>query len=794
MNEAETIQDLILPALTKSGWDADDCRKRREFPITKGRLIGGGQRTKQLKADIILEYRSRRIAVIEAKATGKYYTDGVGQAKEYAERLNIRFTYSTNGKRIYEIDMETGVEQEIDKYPTPEELWERLYPTSTEINSPTDGDIDWKQRLQDVPTQLYKGQYTPYYYQENAIVKVLDGIAEGKDRLLLTMATGTGKTATAFQICWKLFEAKWNLNRDGSRRPRILFLADRNILANQAFNAFNEFPDDAMMRIRPDEIRKKGRVLTNASLFFTIFQTLTSGDEGNPYYKNYPEDFFDFIIIDECHRGGANDESSWRDIMDHFSPAVQLGLTATPKRDVNVDTYNYFGEPVYTYSLKEGINDGYLTPFRLKEIETTGDTYQFPPGDEVLEGEIEEEREYTQEEQNRIIEIMEVEKYRVEKLLELINQNQKSLVFCATQIHAAAIRDLINQLSDSTNPNYCHRVTADDGKIGDQHLKEFQDNERTIPTVLTTSEKLSTGVDAPEIRNIVLMRKVNSMVEFKQIVGRGTRLFDGKDYFTIYDFHRSAHDKFKDPDWDGEPVPPEPTEPRPPSPPCEKCGQSPCICVKEPQICEVCGNDPCVCETPPRQMTRVKLSDGKVRELDSMVKTSFWSPDGKPIGHEEFLSQLFGDLPDLFKSEDELRKIWSIPETRRRLLEELQEKGYSTEQLEDLKSLVHGEDSDLFDVLAYVAFHSKIVLRLERASHAKLHLDKYNQKQQDFINFVLGQYVANGVSELDDSKLPQHLELKYRALANAKRELGAIPLIRETFIGFQEHLYDMKVG
>ena len=481
------------------------------------------------------------------------------------------------------------------------------------------------------------GKYQPYYYQENAIVKVLDAIAEGNDRLLLTMATGTGKTATAFHICWKLFQARWNLQRDGKRRPRILFLADRNILANQAFNSFGAFNDDAMIRIRPDEIRKRGRVPTNASIFFTIFQTFMSGPDDSPYFGDYPEDFFDFVIIDECHRGGANDESSWRAIMEHFSPAVQLGLTATPKRDVNVDTYDYFGEPVYTYSLKQGINDGYLTPFRVKEIQTTGDSYQYTDDDVVIEGEVDAEKQYSIEEQNRIIELMDVEKYRVQRLMEFMDQNQKALVFCATQVHAAAIRDLINQLSDSTNPNYCHRVTADDGARGEQHLRDFQDNEKIIPTILTTSQKLSTGVDAPEIRNIVLMRTVNSMVEFKQIIGRGTRLFDGKDYFTIYDFYRNAHAKFNDPEWDGEPIEPEPVCLNHLQHPAPIVAKSPCVCVKEPQLCPVCENDPCVCDNPPRRMIRVKLSDNKVRELDSMVRTSFWSPDGKAISSEQFI-------------------------------------------------------------------------------------------------------------------------------------------------------------
>ncbi|MCC5915648.1 MAG: DEAD/DEAH box helicase family protein, partial [Balneolaceae bacterium] len=309
MNEAETRQELITPAIREAGWDGEECRIRPEFPITKGRLIGNGNRSKPLFADYVLEYRNRNIAVIEAKARDKYYTDGVGQVKQYAEHLNIRFSYSTNGQRHYEIDMETGEEREIDQFPKPQEIWERTFPEEAGNEKPEEW--NWKQRFQEIPYELYKGKYTPYYYQENAIVKVLDAIAEGNDRLLLTMATGTGKTATAFHICWKLFQSKWNLQRDGSRQPRILFLADRNILADQAFNSFGAFEEDAMVRIRPHEIRKKGRVPTNASIFFTIFQTFMSGPDDSPYFGAYPEDFFEFVIIEECHRGGANDESSW---------------------------------------------------------------------------------------------------------------------------------------------------------------------------------------------------------------------------------------------------------------------------------------------------------------------------------------------------------------------------------------------------------------------------------------------------------------------------------------------------
>lgn len=342
-------------------------------------------------------------------------------------------------------------------------------------------------------------------------------------------------------MAWKLFQSRWSLGGEPTRRPRILFLADRNNLAGQAFIKFSEFSafaDDAMLRIAPDEIRKKGRAPKNASIFFTIFQTFMCGRdaEGNPapYFGEYPQDFFDFIIIDECHRGGANDEGNWRCILEYFAPAVQLGLTTTPKRRANADTYAYFGEPVYIYSLKEGINDGFLTPFKVKQFATTLDDYIYTADDQLIEGEVEEGRRYTEDDFNRVIEIEEREKYRVKLFMDAIDQRQKTLVFCATQEHALAVRDLINQMKTSKDPDYCVRVTANDGALGDQHLETFQNNEKTIPTILTTSQKLSTGVDARNVRNIVLMRPVNSMIEFKQIVGRGTRLFDGKDYFTIY--------------------------------------------------------------------------------------------------------------------------------------------------------------------------------------------------------------------------------------------------------------------
>jgi type I restriction enzyme R subunit len=780
MNEAQTEFEYIDPALREAGWGVvEGARVFKQFPITN-KEKPGVRNYSQLRADYVLIYKNRNLAVIEAKKRDLYYTEGLGQAKDYAERLNIRYSYATNGLQIYGVDMDEAIEGDVSKYPSPDELWEMTFPTPKEEYKIEIA--NWKERLFSVPFEDRGGTWQPRYYQNNAITKVLEAIADKKDRILLTLATGTGKTAIAFQIAWKLFHAKWNLRRDGQRSPRILFLADRNILADQAFNSFNAFEEDALVRIAPDEIRKRGKVPKNGNIFFTIFQTFMSGPDDSPNFGEYPKDFFDLIIIDECHRGGANDESSWRDIMDYFSPAVQLGLTATPRRDVNGDTYKYFNDPVYIYSLKEGINDGFLTPFKVKEISTTIDEYEFTDDDDVETGEVEVGRTYREEDFNRIIEIKAREEFRVKTFMDIINQSQKSLVFCATQIHAAAIRDLINQYADSKNPNYCHRVTADDSKVGEKHLRDFQDNEKSIPTVLTTSRKLSTGVDAPEIRNIVLLRPVKSMVEFKQIVGRGTRLFDGKEYFTVFDFV-NAHDHFKDPEWDGEPLEPEP-------PKEYKKGEGEPDEVKEPPpLCEVCGNDPCVCDEPAKRMIKVKLADNKVREIDSMIKTSFWSPTGTPISATEFIKQLFGDIPTLFKSEEELRKLWSIPSTRRKLMEELGEKGYTHDQLEALRKLVHGKDSDLYDVLNYIAYHKDLVSRLDRADRAKVQLGDYNPKQQDFLNFVLDQYVKEGVDELDDSKLPDLLELRYKAITDAKRELGTIKSIRESFIGFQEFLY-----
>ena len=800
-NEAETRAELIDPALKAAGWgEVTGSRVRREV-ITLGRLQGAGSRSKQDIADYVLVYKNHKLAVIEAKRESAEVTEGLAQAKRYAGKLHAHFAYSTNGHGIYRTDMETGEESEVAAYPTPDELWQATF-GEAEATEQT-----WRERFAAVPFEDKGGQWQPRYYQHNAITKALDAIGAGKDRILLTLATGTGKTAIAFQLAWKLFHSRWNLaDRDNSgeptRRPRILFLADRNILADQAYNAFSAFPEDALVRIDPQIIRKKGRVPKNGSVFFTIFQTFMTGRDDNgdpkPSFGDYPPDFFDFIVIDECHRGGANDESNWRAIMDYFAPAVQLGLTATPKRTDNVDTYAYFGEPVYIYSLKEGINDGFLTPFKVKQVSTTIDDYLYVPDDDVIEGEIETDRRYTEEDFNRIIEIKEREKKRVGIFMDDIVQAQKTLVFCATQDHALAVRDLINQAKTSTDPKYCVRVTANDGQEGERWLRVFQDNEKTIPTILTTSQKLSTGVDARNVRNIVLMRPIGSMIEFKQIIGRGTRLFDGKDYFTIYDFVK-AYEHFNDPEWDGEPVDPEacPTcgeypcrcEKDPPGP-CPECGKRPCVCEKKPpEPCEKCGESPCICAK--RRKVKVRLADGKERAIQHMMATSFWGPDGKPISSTQMLERLFGDLPDLFRDEDELRRLWSSPDTRRKLMAGLEEKGWGYEQLAEVRRLIDAEKSDLFDVLAYVGYTRPPISREERVTTHRdiIFAAYYDDSQREFLEFVLDQYVSEGVGELDDQKLPALLDLKYEGAYDARPKLGETKDIREMFIGFQQHLY-----
>jgi type I restriction enzyme R subunit len=763
LTESDTRAQYIDPALAKSGWEGHLVR--REFQITAGRIIGAGKRAEPSITDYLLEYRGKRLAVIEAKKWDLPHSEGVSQAVRDGNKLRLPFAFATNGQKIRQINLVTGKEEDIAVFPTPDELWDL-------INEPKNRLID---EFRVVDFESRGGTEPVRYYQQKAVENVLEGIAKGDRRLLLTLATGTGKTKIAFHVAWKLFQTRWNLQGDKKRRPRILFLADRNILANQAFNEFSPFPEDALVRIKPDEVRKKGKVPTNGNIFFTIFQTFETESTGVPNFGEYPKDFFDLIIVDECHRGGATEDGNWRAILDYFTPAVQLGLTATPKRRDNVDTYAYFGEPRYIYSLKEGIGDGYLTPFRVRKYQTTIDDYTYTADDTVVEGDVEIGKLYTGGDFNRVIIIREREVYRVELLLSQINPNEKTIIFCATQAHALMIRDIINEKKTNTNTDYCVRVTADEGSIGDQHLRNFQDNEKTIPSILTTSQKLSTGVDARNIRNIVLMRPINSIIEFKQIIGRGTRLYDGKDFFTIHDFVNASHN-FYDPEWDGEPVDPDPKP--------ESGGKT----TDGPD------NGPIDPPVARREKVVIKLADGKDREFQHMTSKMFYSVDGTPMSLTEFIQSLFNtlEMPDLFKNEDELRAIWSVPSTRSQLLKKLESAGFPTSELVSIQELIDAQNSDLFDVLEFVKYALKPVSREARAKKSRSILEaRFEAKQLEFVDFLVSQYVESGVGELEESKLETLLEIKYLDVFNGINTIGNgdVSKVRNLFLTFQKNLY-----
>ena len=638
----------------------------------------------------------------------------------------------------------------------------------------------------------------PRFYQQIAIQKSIEAIAKDeKDRVLLTLATGTGKTFIAFQIVYRLFTSKWNKNKT-NKRPRVLFLADRNILKDQAINEFNPLEKDCV-DITGKEIRKNGgKVKTAGNIFFAIYQSIAerkSGeiiedDDVNAYYKQYPSDFFDLVVIDECHRGSANDDSSWRDILDYFGSSVHLGLTATPKREDNGDTYKYFKEPIYEYSLKEGINDGFLTPYKVKRIKTNIDEYKFDP-DDVISGELEDKIVKLEKFEKQVI-IPKRTKLIAKTILENIETYDKTIIFCVNQQHALDMKIAIDKYKKVKDSDYCAIVTSNEGEIGREFLERFQNNDKTIPAILTSSKMLTTGVDAKNVRNVVLTAPIRSMTEFKQIIGRGTRVFEGKDFFSIIDFV-GATNLFYDKNWDGiaEDVTKTQTASTEDLDEDTKSEESTNTNIEDKKDTKEDDTTSTPSDKPKIEKITIDIKNKKLKVID--IETSYVGENGTPLRTTEYLQHLIGILGKYYNDEETLRAIWSNPTNRKELLQKLQDMNIDESQLEDLKAIFEVPNSDIYDVLAHLSFNLDIKTRDERALSVKnsAYLEKYqNEKAKEFLEFILDRYTKDGVKELEANNLPSLVSLsKMGVVREVASNFGGIPQLKEEYFKLQEELY-----
>jgi type I restriction enzyme R subunit len=654
MNEADTCRVHITLALQRAGWDRDPHRISEQVTFTDGRIVVVDQKARRRegkRADYILRYRpDMPLAVVEAKPDTEPAGNGMQQAKEYAEILGLKFAYATNGLEILECDFTTGHEREIAAFPEPDELWTRLI-RSDHLSA------DVAEHLL-APAYHLSGK-SPRYYQEIAINRTLQAVLQGRPRILLTMATGTGKTDVAFQICWKLWSSRWN--RDGGyRRPRILYLSDRSILIDDPKDKVFAPFGDARCKI------ENGIATKSREMYFAIYQAIARDERRAGLYREYDPGFFDLIIVDECHRGSANDESNWREILEYFQPAIQIGMTATPLREDNRDTYRYFGNPIYTYSLRQGIDDGFLAPYRVHRVITTWDAAGWRPsqGDLDRYGREIPDEEYRTNDFERIIALRartEAVARHLTGYLKATDRFAKTIVFCVDQEHADEMRRALTNLNADLvqqHPDFACRVTADEGDIGRGHLSKFQDVERQTPVILTTSQMLTTGVDAPTVKNVVLVRVINSMTEFKQIIGRGTRVRDdyGKLFFSILDYTGSATKLFADPDFDGEP---EVIQEEDigygigESPPSEVDERLPTYETEPPETSTLPPDEP----TPERRKFyfdggQVEIASHLVYELD---------PDGKQLRVVKFTDYTAEKVRSLYRNAAELRREWADP-------------------------------------------------------------------------------------------------------------------------------------
>jgi len=733
--EADTCRKFVVPRLQSAGWDEDPHSIAEQRTITDGRVIPVGKgfvRKPPKRVDYLLRYmRDFPLAVVEAKASYKTATDAIQQARAYAEMLGLKFAYATNGTEIIEIDYFTGKENRVTDYPTPAALWKR-YQAGSGLSSDSDQRV-----LAPFKDDLGKGER---YYQQIAVNRTVEEILKGKNRLLITMATGTGKTFVAFQICWKLWTSRWN--RAGEhRRPRILYLADRNILVDQPKDGIFAAFGDARYKI------ESGEAVHSREMYFAIYQALAEDERRLGLFKQFPPDFFDLVIVDECHRGSAREDSSWRSILNYFKPAFQLGMTATPLRDDNRDTYLYFGNPIYEYSLRQGIDDGFLAPYRVHRVVTEWDAAGWRPSTDELDryGRAIPDDEYQTKDFERAVALRARTEAIARHLTDFLKRTDrfaKTIVFCVDQEHAGEMRQaLVNLNSDLVTqyPDYVCRVTADEGAIGRGHLSRFQDVDTRTPTILTTSQLLTTGVDAPTCKNVVLARVVGSMSEFKQIIGRGTRLRDdyGKLWFNIIDYTGSATRLFADSNFDGDPT-------RITEEEINAVGETTAVTEITPEGAEPPPETgPEIVEPPSGEPRKFYFDGGQVEVVAHMVHEL--DPNGKQLRVVRYTDYAAESVRSLVPNTAELRAQWSDAARRKEIIDSLAERGIS---FDELAEQTNQPDADPFDLLCHLAFNAPLRTRRERAQRLKQQrkdfFEQYSPEARQILDELLEKYAQHG--------------------------------------------------
>jgi type I restriction enzyme, R subunit len=777
--EADTCRKYVVPKLRDAGWDDDHIFEQVTY--TDGRIRvtqGKAARGQPKRVDYLLKHnRDYPIAVVEAKAEYLSPSDGLQQAMQYGQDLDLHFVYSTNGLGIVEFDFLTGQQRDLETFPTPTELWNRI-----RAHKGLEPTVENKLLT---PYNQEQGRI-PRYYQRIAINRASEAILCGESRVLLTLATGTGKTAIAFQIAWRLWQSRWNASNE-ARRPRILFLADRDVLVRDPWRKdFAPF-GDARHRI------EGGIANTSREMYFATYQAIAEDETRPGLYKAYPPDFFDLIIVDEAHRGSATEGGSWQSILEYYSSAVKLGMTATPLRDDSRDTYAYYGDPIYTYTLAQGIQDGFLAPYQVRRIVSDADAVGFRPhpGMRDTYGRVVPDGEYGTKDFETTISLLPRTEAVAKHLIEYLkktNPFDKTVVFCVDQEHAQQMRDAIAKLVPEQMrqyPDYVCRVTADDGDIGKGHLYKFQELEKTTPVILTTSKLLSTGVDAQTIKNVVLFRVIGTMSEFKQIIGRGTRVLEeyGKLFFTVLDYTGSATEKFADPDFDGLPASTTEIPITITTTEGEDELEPEQTTTPEQNGVRFTGTD----HAPPRKFmirsgVSVSIAHEMVQELDA---------SGKLLRTVEFTKYAGEQVSSLFRNPEDLRLKWASAHERAQILQALEDHGVA---LEHLQLVTSGEDSDPFDLLCHVAFGAPLLTRKERAEAAKKKVQTlfqtHGQTALAILEELLERYVSDGVEEISDTRVFKLLpSTKHLNVVEIAKHFGGPMQLRETLEKLQGAIY-----